>query len=151
MQRAPEFSIEQLVPITAPMLLLGEVLSYDELHIECRIHHHDQKAFVNHRAQRPAWVGLEYICQAILALQNIQRLCEGKAIKPGFIIGAKRVNFAKSFFELSESPIVRVEGKLAMDATLGVYDGEVVSAGESAVTATVKGVLVEDPESIWGA
>ena len=132
------------------MLWLNRVKRFDVDLIECEACHAPSDAFTNALGQRPAWVGIEYVCQAILALEGICRLKEGKQPKPGFIIGARRVEFAQSYFDADIPLVVRAETEVTMASKFGAYRGEIFCGDSSLMRAVVKGLLVEDPQRIWG-
>ena len=144
-------SLENILPIQGPMRLLDKIVSCADGVIECEVSHKSSSAFTNLRGQRPAWVGIEYVCQAILALEILARLDEGKAVKPGFIIGAKCAEFSRAFFEPGEELLVRVETQVTVNSIFGAYSGQIFNGEEEVMSAIVKGAFAEDPSSIWDA
>ncbi len=151
MSRKCKFSIEDILPHREPMIWLSNVVSYEDGFVECEVSHSSTSPFTDEYGRRPSWVGIEYVCQAILALEGISRLEDGKRAVPGFILGAKRIEFTRAYFEANETMLVRVETQVTVDSTFGAYSGELFIRGERVMQSIVKGVLVEDPASIWNA
>jgi len=141
---------EQVLPHRAPMLLLKEVLSCSDSAIQCKFMHVPEDAFTDAHGRRPAWVGIEYMCQAIAALEGTLRLRENETIKPSFVIGSKRVSVKEPYLLPNQEFLVNVETQMRDDAMFGAYSTEVLLDGRCIMSAIIKGVMIENPEEIWG-
>jgi len=64
------YTPEQVLPHRAPMVMLKEIIECGEDSITCSFTHKAHDIFTDEEGRRPAWVGLEYMCQSIAALEG---------------------------------------------------------------------------------
>jgi predicted hotdog family 3-hydroxylacyl-ACP dehydratase len=80
---------EQVLPHRHGMLLIDEV-SYGADYGEVMLSIREDSAFCDGVDGVPAWVGVEYMAQAIAAFSGVEQLQRGKEIKIGLLIGTRR-------------------------------------------------------------
>lgn len=83
------YPVEALLPQSQTMVLLDRVAEAADDHIVVELTVRDDGLFSGPDHSVPAWVGLEYMAQAIAAYSGYQRKCRGEAIGLGFLLGTR--------------------------------------------------------------
>lgn len=136
--------IRDLLPHTGHMVLLDRVLSVDgeTLCAEVRL----GPASVLAGAQGVgAWVGIEYMAQAIAAHAGWLAQKSGEPVKVGVLLGARKYASSLSCFPLNCTLHVHVQRILMADNGLGAFDCRIDIEGGAAGVATAV-VTVFQPE-----
>lgn len=81
-----QIPIEQLVPHDKPMALLDQMLEYHGDQSRCRVTITRQSPFAESDGV-PAYVGIEYMAQAIAAHDGYRSILAGNEVKVGFLLG----------------------------------------------------------------
>lgn len=112
--------IELLVPHRAPMLLLRRVLEAgdDHLHAEVRV---DAKGAFGNGLQVPAWVGIEYMAQAVAAWAGLRAMRAGGSARLGFLLGTRRYQAHCAAFAHASLLRIEVRCELMGDNGLGAF------------------------------
>ncbi|RFP11606.1 3-hydroxylacyl-ACP dehydratase [Duganella sp. BJB488] len=130
--------VRELVPHSGRMVLLDRVLSADDdnLCAEVRIH---AGSMLAGEEGVGAWVGIEYMAQAIAAHAGWLALQRGEAVKVGFLLGSRKYASSVPLFATGSVLLVHVQRVLQGENGLGAFDCRIdVAGGASAVgTATV--------------
>ena len=143
-----KYEPEELLVHRAPMQLLSSVDSWGEDWIECLAKHDVGAPFADCYGRRPAWVGLEYMCQAICALEGIGLVLEGQAPAPAFLLGTRKFESSCSYLEPNEPVRIRVDTELRDNTRLGVFQCEIYDQERKLMSAKIKGIMVKDPKTI---
>ncbi|MET3107114.1 putative hotdog family 3-hydroxylacyl-ACP dehydratase [Oxalobacteraceae bacterium GrIS 2.11] len=115
--------IADLIPHRSSMVLLDRVIatSADSLCAEVRIRSGD--IFFDADIDGVgAWVGIEYMAQAIAAHEGYQALARGDAVKIGFLLGARRYESHCAKFALGSVLQVYVHHVLEHENGLGAFE-----------------------------
>jgi predicted hotdog family 3-hydroxylacyl-ACP dehydratase len=120
--------IHALLPHAAPMLLLDEVLGWDDTSITALATVTDRNPFVTARGL-PAHVGIELMAQTCGAWAGAKALAAGEAVRVGFLLGTRRYTASVDWFPLGESLEI-VAQLVFQDRSMGVFDCRVTRAGE---------------------
>lgn len=132
------------------MILLDTIIDHGDDWLEAYVSHSKHCLFADHLGRIPTWVGLEYICQAVAALEGIGRLRNGAAIIPGAVMGAKSLLTSQPYFLTQQAVRVRIQEEIRGETTLAVYSGIIADDdGQALVTSTVKVIMPEDPTIIF--
>ena len=138
--------LETLLPHRAPMLLLSEVVGYDETFASALIHiSKDSPFFDAELGGVPSWVGMEYMAQTIGIWSGCQQLKKNSVVHAGFLLGSRRYE--------CNSPIFPVGCTLQLSAKLVYHDGSGLGAfdclivGDEKITASaqIKAFSPENP------
>lgn len=116
----PEFAIAEVVPHEGLMSLLDTVLEYDEESLSASVEIRNNTLFVEADGV-PAWVGIEYMAQAIAAYSGVQRCLAGRAVKVGFLVGTRRFNSSHSHYPLGSKLRINVIREFQADNGLGSF------------------------------
>ena len=143
-----QWPIEQLVPHRGRMGMLASAFAGegDRLRAELTI----SAADIFFDSQGPgsgvgAWVGIEYMAQAVAAWAGSQARREGRAPKIGFLLGSRRYQSSRSAFALGERLIIHVQREFQADNGLGQFDCRIEIAGETVASAHLTVFGPSDP------
>ncbi|GLS83162.1 3-hydroxydecanoyl-ACP dehydratase [Paraferrimonas haliotis] len=127
--------IEALLPHSAPMILLDEVLDCNEQEICCGVTISEQGVFYDvHKQGVAAHVGIEFMAQAIGAAAGIKALSTDKPIQVGLLLGGRRYQDQGKVYPLGA--VLKVYAKQVMlDEHMGVYQCRIEYQGEVVASA----------------
>ena len=69
----------------------------------------------------PRWVGLEYMAQAVAALDGIRLRELGRGVPPGYLLGTRRLEAIDGYFQPGETLRITVQEVLQGENGLGVF------------------------------
>ncbi len=130
------YDIEQVVPHRGAMRLVDRLLDWDddravvEVTVPLDGMFHDDEGV-------PAWVGVEYMAQAIAAWAGCQARARGEAPKIGFLLGTRRYSAGTGFFAPGMVLRVEVQCELFGDNGLGSFACRILHGGETLASANV--------------
>jgi len=119
------FNITDLVPHSGKMLLLEQVIHYDEQSLTAEVIVWQDGLFDQGQTV-PSWLGIEYMAQTIAAYTGVQDRLAGRSIRTGFLLGTRRYEVNRSAFDVGERLIVSVK-ELMRDQVLAVFECELNS------------------------
>lgn len=131
-----DFHIDDVVPHAGTMSLLDRVIDFDDDSLKAEVTLGPQTLFADERGV-PAWVGIEYMAQAIAAYAGVQRRLKDLEVVVGFLVGSRRYESSHAYFPLGSALVIEVEREFQADNGLGVFacsirgegpDGEAISA-----------------------
>ncbi len=94
----------------------------------------------------PAWVGIEYMAQAIAAWAGARHVRHGTALQPGFLLGSRRYTAHTGAFPLGQQLRVAVQCELLGDNGLGMFDCRIHDARTDSLLAEARVSVYELPE-----
>lgn len=114
--------IEALIPHSGEMILLDEVLQsdHDSIVASCT----PKAEGLLHRADGsvPAWVGIEYMAQAIAAFAGIEAKRAGQEIRLGFLLGTRHYHSNVTHFLPGQPLMIRAERSIEDSNGLSVFN-----------------------------
>jgi predicted hotdog family 3-hydroxylacyl-ACP dehydratase len=126
------------VPHRGAMNLLDDVEHCDELTIVARVRVPGEGLF--HGAEGvPAWVGIEYMAQAVAAWSGARARTGGGSPRIGYLLGSRRYEAAVPAFDVGAQLRVFASCELMGDNGLGMFDcrieqdGRVLASGRLSV------------------
>jgi len=125
------------------MVLLDEVTEADDDGLSARLDIRQGLPFFTGEGI-PTYVGIEYIAQAISAFNGYRAKQRGEDIRIGFLLGTRKLDFARSWFAEGERLDVRVV-PVFDDEGMAVFDGSIAVGGEEIVTARVNVYQPDEP------
>lgn len=135
MTAQPRFTVDEVVPHAAPMILIDEILDYSEDSLTARVVIRESSLFRSPDNSVPSWVGIEYMAQTIAAWAGVQARLAGNAVKTGYLLGARRYEASSPVFQPGEILTVHVTKQYHTD-DLGAFDCTISNDRVSA-TATL--------------
>jgi predicted hotdog family 3-hydroxylacyl-ACP dehydratase len=126
--------IQAVVPHRPPMLLLSRLLAADGdcLQAEAQV---DANGPFGNGLQVPAWVGIEYMAQAVAAWAGLRSLRAGGGARLGFLLGTRRYRANVAAFEHGQCLQVEVRCELLGDNGLGAFSCRLVEAAATLAEA----------------
>ena len=116
------YPVATLLPQSQAMVLLDRVVEIAEDHIVVETTVRDDGLFSNTDHTVPAWVGLEYMAQAIAAFSGYRRKCRGEEIGLGFLLGTRHYQCSVDSFPCGIRLRVRVEKIVEAANEMSVFD-----------------------------
>jgi predicted hotdog family 3-hydroxylacyl-ACP dehydratase len=101
-------AIAEVLPHSAPMILLDEIVAYDGAHIRCRASLRSDSVFVAEGRMR-AIVSLEYMAQAVAAFAGMRDRAMGAPPRIGYLIGSREMTLEVDQFEIGDELLVVAE------------------------------------------
>ena len=95
MQPCPIKPTDHLLPHSGRMVLLDEVLSYDDtsLHAVCTVRPDCILLPPDSPDALPGWQGMEIMAQGVGAWAGVQALDAGRPVQLGFLLGTRKLEF----------------------------------------------------------
>ncbi|MBC3880913.1 hotdog family protein [Undibacterium sp. LX40W] len=132
-------AIRTLVPHQDPMVLLDEVIAADADSLCAKVRIHAESLFFDGEGVG-AWVGIEYMAQAIAAHAGYLAHTKGEPIKVGFLLGTRRFETKTPRFTLGSNLHIQVHCSLQSDNGLGAFECNIVDCeapNENLASATI--------------
>lgn len=91
--------ITELLPHRGRAVLLGQVLAHDATTTVCTVDPDGGALFRDADGRVPAWVGLEFMAQAVAAHGGLLDREASREPRPGLFLGSRRLAFSVAAFE----------------------------------------------------
>eukprot|EP01042_Synura_sphagnicola_P034932 gene34932-44776_t len=102
------------------MLLLDRVLKVDAEQLCAQVTIRADSMFCDEQGVG-AWIGIEYMAQAIAAYAGYQALQRGERVKVGFLLGTRRYACSRPWFAVGTSLHVEVQQLLQAENGMGSF------------------------------
>lgn len=136
--------IHELLPHRPPLLLLKEVVSFDDRHISCLVDAPANVPFADAEGV-DCVVATEWMAQAVGAFVGAKKRSEGRAPQVGFIIGIRKVDFHTP--KVKNAAHVRVTAEpVWVDRASGSFNCSVMDMTNNNIIATGS-LTVHEPGS----
>lgn len=132
----PLYAIEEVVPHRQDMCLLDRILRWDQDSIEAELVVPEAGLFIEDGAV-PAWVGIEYMAQAIAAWAGCRARTAGNPPQLGFLLGSRRYTSTRSSFPSGTCLQVQARCELLGDNGLGMFACRILAGEEEWAVANV--------------
>jgi predicted hotdog family 3-hydroxylacyl-ACP dehydratase len=128
--------IRTLLPHSGAMVLLDRMLSADEENLCAEVGIGPGSMFCGADGVG-AWIGIEYMAQAVAAHAGHLARVRGEPVKIGFLLGSRRYECARPMFAVGS--ILRVHAQRVLQAENGLasYECWIEAVEERIATATV--------------
>lgn len=128
--------IRSLVPHAGPMVLLDRVISVGEDSLLAEVRIRSDSLFC-HADGVGAWVGIEYMAQAIGAWAGYTAQLRGEPVKLGFLLGTRRYECSRPIFVLGSVLRVYIQRVFQDENGLGSFECYIDNEEGRIATATV--------------
>jgi predicted hotdog family 3-hydroxylacyl-ACP dehydratase len=122
--------IRELLPHSGPMVFLDRVLVADAESLSAEVIIRPASMFFDGQGVA-AWVGVEYMAQAIAAHAGYQAGQRGEAVKVGFLLGARRYQASTPLFALGCALRVSVQRVLQGENGLAAFECRIEDSSDS--------------------
>lgn len=127
---AEQFPIEQLVPHAGNMVLLDRVLKAEGDSFVAELTVRDDGIYSDASGRVPAWIGIEYMAQAVAAFAGYKAKVKHEPVKLGFLLGTRRYDSNVSFFEVGTKLQVSALKVLGDNDGLGAFECTIKALSE---------------------
>lgn len=141
-------SIEDLVLHRAPMLLVQSMIAWDEAGAEVLVDTSDSILFADSEGNIPAWVGIEYMAQAIAVYAGMVSKLNNEPLKLGFLLGTRRYSANVPTFLPNQQLRVQVKELLRDETNLVLFDCYIFSGDELLARAELKAIQPPNLDNI---
>lgn len=118
--------VEELVPHSPPMVLLDRILHYDETSLSAEIDISAASMFYESDVNGvPAWIGIEYMAQAISALSGLRSRERNVPVKLGLLLGSRKVLLHEKVLRSGERFTVMVRQLIWDPSGLANFEGRI--------------------------
>ena len=148
----PPHAMDAWVPHRGAMNLLESVVHCDGHAIEARVRVPADGLFATAEGM-PAWIGIEYMAQAVAAWSGARARVGGGSPRIGYLLGSRRYEAAVPLFEVGAELRVFAHCELMGDNGLGMFDcrieqdGRVMASGRLSVFEPPYGSEEGSPQS----
>ena len=126
------YSIEQVVPHDAPMILIEQLAEYSDETSTCSVTITPQSPFYNEQIEGvPSYIGIEYMAQSIAAYAGALANDINEAVRIGFLIGTRKYKTHQAMFYKNSTLTIYVHKlyqdeskKILCDAKINVFQPE---------------------------
>lgn len=143
------YSLEQVLPHAAPMILLSEFIEAGETHAVCTVTISKNSMFYNATtASIPAYVGIEYMAQTIAAFAGANGLANGGTVKIGFLLGCRKYQPVVTEFVVGDELTITANEVVSESTGLSVFECSIMLHQQVVVTAKLNVFQPEDHQ-VW--
>ena len=135
--------VADLVPHRGSMSWLDRVISVDAERVVAEADIGEASLFLR-GGQLDAWIGIEYMAQAIAAWAGQRARREGRSVTLGFLVGTRRYDVFRQSFRVGECLRIEAGCELMADNGLGMFACRILVGGELAASANLS--VFEPPE-----
>lgn len=103
-----DYSVIDLIPHGASMSLLDNIKSHTETGLQAEVTIRESSLFCEEHGV-PAWIGVEYMGQAVAAWAGVQARSGGRPVRIGFLVSTRRYESPLSHFPIGAKLVITVE------------------------------------------
>lgn len=119
--------IAGLIPHSGRMILLDRIIDFDGHTLSVELVVRDDGLFGDDKIV-PAWVGIEYMAQAVAAYAGIKSKLVGEPIKLGYLLGTRSYISNVASFAVGTALTIQVKN-IIQDEKLGVFACKIRGGG----------------------
>jgi predicted hotdog family 3-hydroxylacyl-ACP dehydratase len=138
--------IDTLVPHSGAMSLLDRLVAADTETLDAEVAIGPDTLFLEADGVG-AWVGIEYMAQAVAAHAGHGARLRGEAVRVGFLLGTRRYTCTRPVFPVGSVLRIHVERVLQGENGLGAYDCRIGDASDGAPIASAT-ITVFQPDNV---
>jgi predicted hotdog family 3-hydroxylacyl-ACP dehydratase len=135
-------ALRELVPHRAPMLLLDELVAFDERSATCALTIREDSIFAQD-GRVPAWAALEYCAQCIAVYAGLRARAKGQLPSVGLLVAAREMTLEIDAFEQGDRLLVDARWDYG-EARVGRFDCAVRRLEAVVVKASITVYQLED-------
>ncbi|MDH3510035.1 MAG: 3-hydroxylacyl-ACP dehydratase [Gammaproteobacteria bacterium] len=115
--------IKEVLYHRPPMIFLDEIIESGSNFLVAAVQIREGIPFFEESRGVPAWVGLEYMAQAVAAFAGMRARADNKPIALGMLIGCRHYSSKTALFPPGTLVEIRVQELAAEENGLGSFDG----------------------------
>ncbi|WP_122664170.1 hotdog family protein [Pseudomonas viridiflava] len=114
--------LAELLPHAGDMILIDEVLSFDEEQIHTRLTVTPGGLLNDANGNMPAWVGIELMAQSVAAYAGCQARLQEQPVVLGFLLGSRKFECNVDHFPAGSELTIHALRSLQDDSGMGVFE-----------------------------
>jgi predicted hotdog family 3-hydroxylacyl-ACP dehydratase len=138
-----DYAVEELLPHSGPMVLLSRILCCGEHSLSAQVEIAADSLFAEPEGV-PAWVGLEYMGQAIAAMAGVHARQKNEAVRIGFLVSTRRYEPLVSHFAPGSTLTVSIAAVTFNTSGLRVFECSIYNGDLCLVRANLNVYMPED-------
>ena len=124
-----DWPLAELLPHAGDMILIDQVLSFDEEQIHTRMTVKPGGLFSREDGSLPAWVGIELMAQSVAAYAGCRARQKGEAVELGFLLGTRKFECNVEHFPAGTELSIHGLRSLEDDNGMGVFECHLTGSG----------------------
>lgn len=141
--------VEDLVPHRAPMLLIGDVISASATELSARVDPKASLQFADADGNIPAYLGIEYMAQAIAAFAGLEAHQHNRPVQLGFLLGTRRYKARVTAFTPEQPLHVNIREILRDENNLVLFDCQLFSGEQALASAQIKAIQPDNVAELF--
>ena len=117
-----DWPLAELLPHAGDMILIDQVLAFDEEQIQTRLTVRAGGLFNREDGSLPAWVGVELMAQSVAAYAGCRARVQGDPVELGFLLGTRKFECNVDHFPLGCELHIHALRSLEDDNGMGVFE-----------------------------
>ncbi|MBK5538600.1 hotdog family protein [Pseudomonas sp. TH05] len=114
--------LAELLPHAGDMILIDQVLGFDEEQIHTRLTVKPGGLFNRADGSLPAWLGIELMAQSVAAYAGCRARQQGQAVELGFLLGTRKFECNVEHFPAGSELRIHALRSLEDDNGMGVFE-----------------------------
>lgn len=140
------YSIEQVVPHDAPMILIEQLVEYSDETSTCSVTITPQSPFYNEQIEGvPSYIGIEYMAQSIAAYAGALANDINEAVRIGFLIGTRKYKTHEARFSKNSKLTIYVHKLYQDESGLSVFECQISENKKILCDAKINVFQPEEP------
>ncbi|WP_338508296.1 hotdog family protein [Pseudomonas poae] len=124
-----DWPLAELLPHAGDMILIDQVLSFDEEQVHTRLTVKPGGLFNRADGSLPAWVGIELMAQSVAAYAGCRARKNGEAVELGFLLGTRKFECNVDGFPAGAELTIQGLRSLEDDNGMGVFECHLTGDG----------------------
>jgi predicted hotdog family 3-hydroxylacyl-ACP dehydratase len=124
-----DWPLAELIPHAGDMILIDQVLAFDEEQIHTRLTVRPGGLFNQADGSLPAWVGVELMAQSVAAYAGCRARVRGNAVELGFLLGTRKFECNVEHFPAGTELTIHALRSLEDDNGMGIFECHINAPG----------------------
>ncbi|MGV8916922.1 MAG: 3-hydroxylacyl-ACP dehydratase [Pseudomonas sp.] len=124
-----DWPLAELLPHAGNMILIDQVLAFDEEQIHTRLTVRPGGLFNRADGSLPAWIGVELMAQSVAAYAGCQAREKGNPVKLGFLLGTRKFECNVEHFPVGSELTIHSLRSLEDANGMGVFECHLTGPG----------------------
>ncbi|WP_347903458.1 hotdog family protein [Pseudomonas purpurea] len=124
-----DWPLAELLPHAGDMILIDQVLAFDEEQIHTRLTVKPGGLFNRPDGSLPAWVGVELMAQSVAAYAGCRARLQGDPVELGFLLGTRKFECNVEHFPAGTELTIHALRSLEDENGMGVFECHLTAPG----------------------
>ncbi|VVN97163.1 hotdog family protein [Pseudomonas fluorescens] len=124
-----DWPLAELIPHAGDMILIDQVLSFDEEQIHTRLTVKPGGVFSRPDGSLPAWIGVELMAQSVAAYAGCRARLLGNPVELGFLLGTRKFECNVEYFPAGTELTLHALRSLEDASGMGIFECHIYGPG----------------------